>query len=64
MGAVIAVDFRRRERAPAAVEAGQGPLSDAGPTALPCAFQLLCLYPPMLALWGICCLPLVGQYRT
>jgi hypothetical protein len=64
MGAVITVDFRRRERAQAAVEAGQEPLPIAGPTALPCAFQLLCLYAPMLALWGICCLPLAGQSRT
>jgi hypothetical protein len=64
MGAVIAVDFRQRKRAPAALEAGHAPLPDAGSTAHPHAFQLLCLYAPMLALWGICCLPLPGQSRT
>jgi hypothetical protein len=60
MGAVITVDFRHRKRAPAAVEACHAPL----PGALPHAFQMLCLYAPMLALWGICCLPLPGHART
>jgi hypothetical protein len=64
MGAVITVDFRHRKRAPAAVEACYAPLPDAGLNALSCVFPLLCLYAPMLALWGICCLPLPGHART
>jgi hypothetical protein len=61
MGAVIAVDFRLKKRTP---HDRPLPFLATDLAAHLSVSQVIWIYGPLLALWGICLLPSAGRSRT
>jgi len=61
MGAVIAVDFRLKKRTPRDRHAPSLAAELAAPLS---ASQVIWVYAPLLALWGLCLLPSAARDRT